>query len=113
MQAFSNQQRPDIHALFYQFMAQFSPEQLEQLTRKSNGFQLEQLTRKSDGFPDIRTESRTHVPTDVAARWMLKRPQTLRGWACYSGTGPLVPIRILGKLAWPVAGIRKVLGVDA
>ncbi len=56
MQAFSNQQPPDIQALFSQFLAQLPPAQLEQ------------LTRKSDGFPDIRTESRTHVPTDIAAR---------------------------------------------
>ncbi|MCW2312161.1 hypothetical protein [Rhodoferax antarcticus] len=39
--------------------------------------QLEQLTtRKSDGFPDIRTESRTHVKTAVAAHWLGRQEQT-------------------------------------
>ena len=110
MHTFSNQQSPDIEALFYQFMAQFSPWQLEQLTRKSNGFQLEQLTRKSDGFPDIRTESRTHVPTDIAAHWLGRKGQTLRCWAM---TGhPIMPRRVNGKLAWPVAEIRHLLGVS-
>ena len=98
MQAFPNQQTPDIQALFSQFLAQLP------------AAQLEQLTRKSDGFPDIRTESRTHVKTSVAARWLGRQEQTLRGWACLEN-GPLRPIRVSGKLAWPVADIRRLLGV--
>ncbi len=98
MQAFSNQQSPDIQALFSQFLAQLPPAQLEQ------------LTRKSDGFPDIRTESRTHVKTAIAAYWLGRQEQTMRGWAS-SESGPLRPIRVSGKLAWPVADIRRLLGV--
>lgn len=37
---------------------------------------------------------------------------TLRGWACY-GTGDIQPQRVNGRLAWPVADIRKLLGVAA
>lgn len=99
MQAFPNQQTPDIQALFSQFLAQLPPAQLEQ------------LTRKSDGFPDIRTESRTHVPTDIAGHWLNRKGQTMRGWAS-SESGPLRPIRVSGKLAWPVADIRRLLGVQ-
>jgi hypothetical protein len=98
MQAFTHQQTPDIQALFSQFLAQLPPAQLEQ------------LTRKSDGFPDIRTESRTHVKTAIAAHWLGRQEQTLRGWACLEN-GPLRPIRVSGKLAWPVADIRRLLGV--
>jgi|GEM_PF-1591431 len=97
MQAFSNQQSPDIQALFSQFLAQLP------------AAQIEQLTRKSDGFPDIRTESRTHVPTDIAAHWLGRKGQTMRCWAM---TGhPIMPRRVNGKLAWPVAEIRRLLGV--
>ena len=99
MHVLSNQQSPDIQALFSQFLAQLPPAQLEQ------------LTRKSDGFPDIRTESRTHVATDIAAHWLGRKNQTLRGWACLEN-GPLRPIRVSGKLAWPVAAIRALLGVS-
>ncbi len=100
MRIFANQQPPDIQALFSQFLAQLPPAQLDQ------------LTRKSDGFPDIRTESRTHVATDIAAHWLGRQNQTLRGWACLEN-GPLRPIRVAGKLAWPVAEIRRLLGVPA
>lgn len=97
MQAFPNQQPSDIQALFSQFLAQLPSEQLEQ------------LSRKSDGFPDIRTESRTHVSTAIAARWLGRKEQTMRCWAM---TGhPIAPIRVCGKLAWPVSEIRRLLGV--
>jgi hypothetical protein len=45
---------------------------------------------------------------------MMRRPQTLRGWACLE-TFPdgLRPIRVNGRLAWPVAGIRRALGAAA
>ena len=98
MPTFANQQPPGIEALFSQFLAQLPPAQLEQ------------LTRKSDGFPDIRTESRTHVKTSIAAHWLGRQEQTLRGWACLEN-GPLRPIRVSGKLAWPVSDIRRLLGV--
>lgn len=39
-----------------------------------------------------------------------RAPQTLRLWA--SGeNGPLRPLRINGRLAWPTAEIRRLLGV--
>jgi hypothetical protein len=48
------------------------------------------------------------VPTDAAAYYLDRKPQTLRAWACHEH-GPLRPIRINGRLAWPVAGIRALL----
>ncbi len=95
---FVNQHQTDIQTLLAQFLAQLPPAQLEQ------------LTHRSDGFPDIRTESRTHVKTAIAAHWLGRQEQTLRGWAS-AESGPLRPIRVSGKLAWNVSEIRKLLGV--
>lgn len=63
-------------------------------------------------YRTLAAETRTHVETAAAAHYLNRRPQTLRGWACFE-TYPegLRPIRINGRLAWPVAGIRAVLGV--
>ncbi|MFA5924047.1 MAG: hypothetical protein WC856_22610 [Methylococcaceae bacterium] len=48
------------------------------------------------------------VPTDAAAHYLNRRPQTLRSWACLEN-GPLRPIRINGRLAWSVPGIKALL----
>jgi len=63
-------------------------------------------------FPPLELETRPSVPTEQAAHYLNRRPQTLRGWAC-AETFPdgLRPVRINGRLGWPVAGIRAVLGV--
>jgi hypothetical protein len=59
-------------------------------------------------FAPLALEVRTHVDTACAAFHLGRRPQTLRVWAC-AENGPLRPIRINGRLAWPVAEIRRVL----
>ena len=61
-------------------------------------------------FQPLEFETRTHIPTDCAAFHLLRKPQTMRGYACLEN-GPLRPIRINGRLAWPVAEIRRLLGV--
>jgi hypothetical protein len=63
-------------------------------------------------FPPLELENRPTVPTPQAAHYLNRRPQTLREWACKEN-GPLRPIRINGRLAWPVASIRALLGVAA
>lgn len=57
-------------------------------------------------------ETRSALPTPEAAQHLNRKPQTLRIWACLEN-GPLRPIRVNGRLAWPVAEIRRVLGVAA
>ena len=52
------------------------------------------------------------LPTNEAAPFINRRPQTLRKWACLE-CGPIRPLRINGRLAWPVAQLRKVLGVSS
>jgi hypothetical protein len=50
------------------------------------------------------------VTTDAAAHYLNRRPQTMRVWAC-NADGPIRPVRINGRLAWPVSELRRVLGV--
>lgn len=63
-------------------------------------------------FPPLELENRPAVATEQAAYYLNRRPQTLRIWACME-SGPLRPTRIMGRLAWPVAELRRVLGVPA
>ena len=60
-------------------------------------------------FPPLETENRPAVNTAAAAHYLNRRPQTLRGWACLEN-GPLRPIRVSGRLAWPTQKIRELLG---
>lgn len=61
-------------------------------------------------FPSLESVTRPTVPTEQAAYYLNRRPQTLRGHACHED-GPIRPLRINGRLAWPVAELRRVLGV--
>ena len=61
-------------------------------------------------FPPLELVNRPTVPTEQAAYYLNRRPQTLRGWAMNSGTGPVSCIRINGRLAWSVVELRRVLG---
>jgi hypothetical protein len=66
--------------------------------------------KAGDGiFPPLEQETRMAVPTDCAAHHLNRKPQTLRGWACRED-GPIRPVRFNGRLAWPVAELRRVLG---
>lgn len=71
-----------------------------------------QANTNQPGLIPLDRETRATVPTNEAAQHLNRRPQTLRGWAC-AETFPngLRPVRVNGRLAWPVAGIRAVLGV--
>jgi hypothetical protein len=54
-------------------------------------------------------EIRTTLPTYEAAYHLNRKQQTMRIWACQQN-GPIQPIRINGRLAWPTDAIRKLLG---
>jgi len=62
-------------------------------------------------FTPLQRENRTHVTTASAAFHLSRKEQTLRFWACLEN-GPIRPIRVNGRLAWPVAEIKRVLGVQ-
>ena len=63
-------------------------------------------------FTPIELETRSAIPTDAAAHHLNRKPQTLRSWACLEN-GAIRPIRINGRLAWPVAAIRALLNGGA
>lgn len=53
------------------------------------------------GLPEL-------LPTSEAAAAINRAPQTLRKWACLEN-GPIRPIRINGRLAWPVSDLLSLL----
>jgi len=63
-------------------------------------------------FVPLDREPRAAVDTATAAYHLNRQPQTLRAWACLEN-GPVRPARVHGRLAWPVAELRRVLGVPA
>lgn len=64
-------------------------------------------------FPPLEQVTRPTVPTDAAAYYLNRQPQTLRAWACLEN-GAMRPVRINGRLAWNVAEIKALLsGVGA
>ena len=65
-------------------------------------------TVSNQNFTPLTLETRTAIPTDAAAHHLNRKPQTLRNWACFEN-GAIRPIRINGRLAWPVAAIRALL----
>lgn len=57
-------------------------------------------------------ETRAALPTLEAAKHLNRAQQTLRLWAMREN-GPIRPIRVNGRLAWPVADLRRLLHVPA
>lgn len=60
-------------------------------------------------FPPLAQVNKPTVTTEQAAYYLNRRPQTLRIWAM--GSGPILPLRINGRLAWKKTDIEKLLGV--
>lgn len=62
-------------------------------------------------FPPLALVTKPNLMTAELAYYLNRRPQTLRGWACRSGSGPMVPKRIGGLLAWSTAEAKALAGV--
>jgi len=60
-------------------------------------------------FPPLAEVTRNNLTTLEAAFYLNRKPQTLRRWACTEPSGVPRPIRINGRLAWPVDVIRALL----
>ncbi len=56
-------------------------------------------------------ETRSALPTAEAAGHLSRAQQTLRLWAMKTGSGPIAPIRVHGRLAWKVSDLKSLLGV--
>ena len=69
------------------------------------------MANRNIQFIPLALETRSAIPTAEAAHHLSRSAQTLWLWACKSG--PICPIRVNGRLAWPVADIKRVLGVAA
>ncbi len=63
-------------------------------------------------YPDLALTNQPAVSTAQAAYYLNRAPQTLRQWAS-AGTGPIKPLNVHGRLAWPVSKLREVLGAAA
>ena len=62
-------------------------------------------------FPPLNAVTRPVVSTREAAYYLNRQIQTLHIWACKEA-GPIRPVRVGGRLAWPVAEIKKLLGME-
>jgi hypothetical protein len=65
-------------------------------------------------FPPLALVTKPNLTTAELAYYSNMAEQTWRVKACYD-TAPegLRPLRVCGKLAWPTAGAKKLLGVTA
>lgn len=63
-------------------------------------------------FPPLELVTKPHLTTAELAYYTNMATQSWRVKACYD-TAPegLRPLRVCGKLAWPTAGAKKLLGV--
>jgi hypothetical protein len=69
------------------------------------------MQTESNQYPSIDQITRSAITTEEAAYYLNRKPQTLRVWAMRED-GLIRPIRIRGRLAWPVKEIKKLLGVE-
>ena len=65
-------------------------------------------TSTNQNFAPLEAVARPTVPTDAAAYYLNRKPQTLRAWACLEN-GAILPVRINGRLHWGVADIKRLL----
>ena len=62
-------------------------------------------------YPPLAQVTKPNLTTAELAYYLNRKPQTLRCWACRSGTGPMVAKRIGGLLAWATADAKRIAGV--
>ncbi|GAA4352940.1 hypothetical protein GCM10023165_42790 [Variovorax defluvii] len=60
----------------------------------------------------LEKEVRATLTTAEAAAHLNRAEQTLRFWAMGTVKSPIQPRRVNGRLAWPVAELKKLLGVE-
>lgn len=63
-------------------------------------------------FPPLETVTSPTVDNAAAAYYLNRTKQTMRLWAC-NENGPIRPLRINRRLAWPTAEIRRLTGMVA
>lgn len=68
------------------------------------------MANKPVQLTPLAQETRAAIPTAEAAAHLSRAKQTLLLWACKE-SGPIRPVRVNGRLSWPVSELRRVLGV--
>jgi hypothetical protein len=63
-------------------------------------------------YQPLELVTKPNLTTAELAYYLNRAPQTLRGWACRSGTGPIKPKRIGGILAWSTKEVKALAGVS-
>ena len=86
---------------------QSQPAVREPLLYETTGI-IDALKLWGEEFQPMEQVTRPTVPTDQAAHFLNRQPQTLRSWASLEN-GPIRPVRINGRLAWKINEIRALL----
>lgn len=68
------------------------------------------MQKHNNQFCPLEHVTRPTLPTEAAAFYLNRKPQTLRVWAS-SEKSPILPIRVNGRLAWPVDKIKTLLQI--
>jgi hypothetical protein len=63
-------------------------------------------------YPPLEAITKPGLTTCEAGYYLDRKPQTMRAWACRED-GPLRPVRINGRLAWPTSAVKALVGVAA
>ena len=63
-------------------------------------------------IPRLENETREYIPTREAAHHLRRSIQTLHSWSAGERNAPLQSIRVKNRLYWPVADIKRLLGVE-
>lgn len=72
----------------------------------------QRLSEVGSAFPPLEFVNKPNLTTKELAYYSNMAEQTWRVKACYdSAPDGLRPIRVCGKLAWPTAGVKRLLGV--
>ena len=68
------------------------------------------MTTQIEKHPLLEDVSKPSLSTQEIAYYTGMAPQTWRKHACYE-TGPIRPVRLLGRLRWSTSQVRALLGV--
>ena len=73
----------------------------------------QQIATSAAKFPPLEQITKPNLTTKEAAFYCDRAEQTMRTWACRQPAGVPRCLHINGRLAWPVADIRKLLNGEA
>jgi len=77
---------------------------------ETHSIQNRQQSRRELNLPPLEAVGKPNLTTEETAYYTNRTPKTLRSWACYEN-GPIRPLRINGRLAWPVSEVKRILGI--